>query len=177
LRPRLFVVAASPRRRARARSPLSSLLRTGKVSTHAVGPAFSLAEREEGRGERRERVGKDDGEGEAEEAYGEGDRGEDRCSDDEPRGRPGGRGGPQGAGQGRAREAGVSRLQGDRARHEEHADSPRGAPPEAAVGGGQAHQLARVVAVGPGQGEAEARGARQLEEVTVVPFEEVWSDD
>ena len=48
-----------------------------------------------------------------------------------------------------------------------------GVPPEAAVGGRQVHQLARVVGVRPGQRKAEAQGARQLEEVTFVYVERV----
>lgn len=81
---------------------------------------------------------------EAKEAHGEGDRRKDRRSDDEPRRRKGRNQGPVGAGERRAREAGVSSVQGHRAGHQIDADPPRRSSPEDPLRRFQAHQPPRL---------------------------------
>jgi hypothetical protein len=108
-----------------------------------------------------------DGEGEAEEAHGEGDRREDRRGDDEPGRRQGRAGGSARAGQGRAREAGVPALPHPGARHQVHADPPRGAPSQAPFRAGEARQPA-LLHPRRRRGhhlQAQARGPRQPQEV------------
>jgi hypothetical protein len=72
----------------------------------------------------------DDGEGEAEEAYGEGDRAQDRRGDDESWRREGRASGPVGHREGRTRQARVSALQGDGAGREVYEDPPRRQAPQ-----------------------------------------------